>query len=49
MKRKNKIKSTINDLDTNISKYLVEQGLARLDRERLKESAIIINSSLMDE
>ena len=32
----------------NVSEYLVGQGLVGLDSERLKESAIIIKSSLID-
>ena len=32
-----------------ISEYLVRQGLVGLERPRLKESATIIKSSLIDE
>ena len=32
-----------------MSEYLVGQGLVRVDKERLKESAIIIRSSLTEE
>ena len=32
-----------------VSEYLVEQGLVGVNRARLKESAIVINSSLIEE
>jgi len=32
-----------------MSEYLVGQGLVRVDKARLKESAIIIKSSLIEE
>jgi len=41
---------SITELDSPaISEYLVEQGLVRVDSTRLKESTIIIKSSLREE
>jgi len=40
----------ITELDSSaMSGYLVRQGLVRVDKARLKESAIIIKSSLIEE
>ena len=41
---------SITELDSpTVSEYLVGQGLVRIDKPRLKESAIIIKSSLIEE
>jgi len=41
---------SITELDSPaMSEYLVGQGLARVNKVRLKESAIIIKSSLIEE
>ena len=41
---------SITEFDSpGVSEYLVEQGLVRLERARLKESARIIKSSLIEE